>query len=528
MATYVWDGGGDGISWNDPLNWDLDSNYPFYAGGADTATINHASLPSIRINADITIPATGVITQGATNASYITINNGVTVTNNAGTWTLSATNSTLTIDTGGKLILGATGGTANLNIDASTTSFTINSGGQLYVNGGNMNGTLSTNASNKSVTINGTGIGGTGAIIVISGNCDLMSRDTGGTTRINDGTTLYVYGGRLSCSAHATANYNRTALNIVIGAATIVKSGAGIFACHYHSIAANSTVNSIALTGTTITTSGTGTSGIFSYATNFTIISATTGNNITLTNCTITNGAGVTFYLNVNSTIGTCNKLLLSGTTVNNYGTAHFALLSSTSSDTTTTISGNSVINQYYGIMHLIYAGAYTSAFNLDTGSVVSVYGGTLNIDGAGAGVGPLVTINGEIKCVNPVYLTYVYVGNGGNSIYSRVVIGSTGRIYVTGVNAVLNINSTHPYAYFKLDNSGAAGTGVEVGAGATFIANYSQFWFGTNGTLTLLGSDANLVNRQPDWDSLQISNTRANTLGTLIKTSRGERSYIG
>ncbi|MFO7870940.1 MAG: hypothetical protein R6V03_05855 [Kiritimatiellia bacterium] len=41
-VDYTWDGGGDGSSWKDQLNWDLDSGYP--DGADDTAWINSASV----------------------------------------------------------------------------------------------------------------------------------------------------------------------------------------------------------------------------------------------------------------------------------------------------------------------------------------------------------------------------------------------------------------------------------------------------------------------------------------------------
>jgi len=57
LATFIWDGNsdgdGDGISWNNPLNWSADAGFP--NSTADTATFADQDVGQVDINGAFTV-----------------------------------------------------------------------------------------------------------------------------------------------------------------------------------------------------------------------------------------------------------------------------------------------------------------------------------------------------------------------------------------------------------------------------------------------------------------------------------------
>ena len=89
-GTVAWDGGGDGASWHDPLNWNTDT----LPGGDDDVVIQVAASPTIRFT-----DTTGTVAVKSMNLSEAMVLSGgkLTVTTSA------TANAELTIETAGEL-----------------------------------------------------------------------------------------------------------------------------------------------------------------------------------------------------------------------------------------------------------------------------------------------------------------------------------------------------------------------------------------------------------------------------------------
>lgn len=79
-VPYIWDGGGDNVSWNDPFNWDLNIGFP--DDNTDTATINIVANVSMNVGAGVTI---GELTVDTANA-VLTFNGNMTVDDAGPLW----------------------------------------------------------------------------------------------------------------------------------------------------------------------------------------------------------------------------------------------------------------------------------------------------------------------------------------------------------------------------------------------------------------------------------------------------------
>ncbi len=195
LATFAWDGGGDGVSWGDPLNWDNDS----LPGPADDAVIN--------VPGDITIDHS---------ANFTTINSlqsSEAITLSAGTLNVTSTfqvDNTLTL-AGGTLsnatILAGIGGsiTANSNFANRLSGVTLDADldivGQSMrdlrlSNGVTINGTITVSGSNAGLISDTTQtIGGSGTIQFAAGSGSERDLSVEGGTTLTLGENLTVRGG---------------------------------------------------------------------------------------------------------------------------------------------------------------------------------------------------------------------------------------------------------------------------------------------------------------------------------------------
>ncbi|NRA38459.1 MAG: hypothetical protein HRU15_09990, partial [Planctomycetes bacterium] len=170
---YVWDGGGDGSTWSDPLNWVGDNGFPNSA--TETATIN--------ATADNISTPTSTLTIGA-----LTMDNSFT-----GTLNLEAA---LIIDSasgksGDLLMNGTAKGYTFTTLDSdTTTSHNLTLDGSLLVNGGH----LRPNASTVSIGNNGTGN------LLFSSASDVYTRS---------GETIFLAGSGTISSTHWANKCNR-------------------------------------------------------------------------------------------------------------------------------------------------------------------------------------------------------------------------------------------------------------------------------------------------------------------------------
>ena len=115
-ADFTWDGGGDGTSWSDATNWDLDSGFP--DDNTDTATIGTGSA-SISTSGDITV---GAVTVNGTYAGTITLGGSLTA-DDAGGGTGNITIDEGTLQTGKDI-------TSNITADGT---FSIGTNGTVVV-----------------------------------------------------------------------------------------------------------------------------------------------------------------------------------------------------------------------------------------------------------------------------------------------------------------------------------------------------------------------------------------------------------
>ena len=110
QAVGIWDGGGDGFSWTDPLNWDTDT--------VPTAgdIVNFASVP----------PATAILLLGSQTANAL---------NFTQSYTLGAygTNQVLTDTTGNISVTGGNFATMNASY-GGTAGLSLSGGGTLFLN----------------------------------------------------------------------------------------------------------------------------------------------------------------------------------------------------------------------------------------------------------------------------------------------------------------------------------------------------------------------------------------------------------
>ncbi|MGE4159546.1 MAG: hypothetical protein AB7F75_10685, partial [Planctomycetota bacterium] len=102
-ATYTWDGGGDGTTWTDANNWDLDSSYPgFDAANNDVAIIGGGFSVSLGTSANIAtlqIADTATLTLNGSGPK-LTVVTAITV-NNIGATSQAVIQGVGSITTGG-------------------------------------------------------------------------------------------------------------------------------------------------------------------------------------------------------------------------------------------------------------------------------------------------------------------------------------------------------------------------------------------------------------------------------------------
>ncbi|MDC7124383.1 MAG: hypothetical protein PQJ46_02370, partial [Spirochaetales bacterium] len=113
---YTWDGGGDGSSWTNPLNWDLDSGYP---GSSDTALFD--SSASVTITSDITVDTLTFDTSDAVSVNL----SGYNITASKIEWGVSdaANGVDLTFTGPGKLITDTLDTNQNADNEVTLTNY---------------------------------------------------------------------------------------------------------------------------------------------------------------------------------------------------------------------------------------------------------------------------------------------------------------------------------------------------------------------------------------------------------------------
>jgi len=122
LATMRWDGGGDGVAWNDPLNWDTDD----VPGSSDEAVVDVAGDVTVTLNGSTTIQSlvnaetirligeTLSITQSASNTGTISVEGDPSQSAQLGLAGREFTND-------GLIELRGSGGDALLHLESDTT-----------------------------------------------------------------------------------------------------------------------------------------------------------------------------------------------------------------------------------------------------------------------------------------------------------------------------------------------------------------------------------------------------------------------
>ncbi|MGB2879301.1 MAG: GLUG motif-containing protein [Candidatus Omnitrophota bacterium] len=176
---YIWDAGGDGTSWTDPLNWNRDSGYPDDAD--DRVLINTGSATIVTpFGASLTI---GYLNLGSGFAGTLQIANALTL-DNTGQWQ------------GG---MGIAAGTLQQNADIAISGDYAQSGGTFTCTTGD-------------VTIGGTFTQSAGEFNAPAGNLYVkgdFSR-TGGTFNHNSGTIIF--DGTTGISGSSTNSFNNVTI----------------------------------------------------------------------------------------------------------------------------------------------------------------------------------------------------------------------------------------------------------------------------------------------------------------------------
>lgn len=192
LAAVAWDGGGDGTSWHDPLNWDTD----VVPTAADDVTIDVAGNPTVVFNA----------TTGSRAVNSLVTRELMTFSGGALAVGTTATIDGVTVTLGGAIWSGGTWGTAN--------------GGQVQVTGGLLSGvTLNAdatigNARTLSVT-NG---------LTLHGTITLANTGISANLNFSQGTQALVGTGQVVLAGTSNNNYVR----LGIGGATSLTVGPGI------------------------------------------------------------------------------------------------------------------------------------------------------------------------------------------------------------------------------------------------------------------------------------------------------------
>ncbi|QDU26643.1 Hemolysin, chromosomal [Anatilimnocola aggregata] len=166
LATYVWDGTGDGVSWTDPLNWNLNAGTPSLA--ADIAQFTGTAAGAITVGAPVTV---GQIQFTTTAAAYSLTGSAITLSTSlsnavgtnsiandliGGIGTVSVTGGTLSLSGANTLGL-ATIGPGTLSISTNATAagaVAINTSGVFEINNVTHNAAV---ALNSGGTLRGVG-----------------------------------------------------------------------------------------------------------------------------------------------------------------------------------------------------------------------------------------------------------------------------------------------------------------------------------------------------------------------------------
>lgn len=545
MANYAWDGTAGDNLWSTVGNWTPEpaaGDWPCKAPNVDIVTINTPTASPIQIDQNITLPATSTITQ-STAASAVTINAGVTVTISAGTWSISSTGAGSSINISGTLIVGNSATAANFFIDASNTTLTINDGGQLQVGGAggtvNAYGSVTTDTSNKTIAVSGLGPSSSGAIWVKAGLCSLIGRSTNGTVTINTGASVVCDGGTLNL--YGAGTYTCVNNKIQVNAAIITLNNAAAFNCFSNINGSTvfyaddiSSYRTVIFDGTSITTNGTSIYRMWHRASTLTFY----GYSLTYKNVSITVNTGTFFSLfggDVStSTIAasgpiTCLLTSTTGTTIDCKGSFNVAYYGNYLN---CTIEGaNTVINCLGGATSTyLIIGNQVDTTSLTVSSGVTINVGNTSLGGIFCVSNALtptynagITLNGLIQCVNPGAASSIQIMlSSSTTLVFGCTIGTTGRIYACGTNATVKIgNNTNPMSRITVNNDGTANTGIEVEAGATLVMDIKNIEFSGTTGLKIMGNQIPVVNQQNSLKSPQADVELANSMGTLLTSSR-------
>ncbi len=194
LATFAWDGGGDGVSWGDPLNWDNDS----LPGPADDAVINVAGDITIDHSANFTtirsLQSSEAITLSAGTlnvTSTFQVDNTVTLAGG----TLS--NATILAGIGGSITANSnsnnrlSGVTLDADLDLSATNARLRLSNDVVINS-----TITVSGSNAGLISDTTQtIGGSGTIQFEGSTGSERDLSVEGGTTLTLGENLTVRGG---------------------------------------------------------------------------------------------------------------------------------------------------------------------------------------------------------------------------------------------------------------------------------------------------------------------------------------------
>src|SRR6266545_4699420 len=136
MSAVAWDGGGDGLSWQDRFNWNTDQ----VPGTLDDVTINVSGTPTVRYS-----QATSTVHSISNSENLLVADGALTVstTFQQGTGSLTESGGSLTLSggtvTGGSVSLqgGTFTGTLTFRNTALTTSAAVSGPSTLILQGGN-------------------------------------------------------------------------------------------------------------------------------------------------------------------------------------------------------------------------------------------------------------------------------------------------------------------------------------------------------------------------------------------------------
>lgn len=462
-ATILWDGGGDGTTFSQGLNWAGDVT----PGASDLAMITGAG--NIVIDASTTLSNLGF------NGGYsgtTTMASGVVVTTSAeffmsnGTFVVGTNN---TLNVGANLGVGAglfqvTGGVVNVSGNTSVTSTLLMSGGALNL------------AGNLSVVTGGV-FSGTAGTVTMSGS----SISVGGSGN----TTFY----NLNLTGSGTATFG--------GSVTTT----------------NFTVNGSGLTVTpnvNLVISGdfTNTAGIFNQTTGtttFTGVGNLSGRNASIfknlifaTGTTTAQSHFTASTITINS-----NAVLINTSTV----------MFISGSDTpfvingTFTVASSSASSVYYSGSS--YNIATTTYYNLFANGTTASLAGDITVYNGFYGSAAITQSTGTVN-MSSVYDTYL--GDSGTfSLYNLTVATTTLQSNVT-VSKVLTLNNSLSLGSYTLTLS-ATGTPFVNNGGVSALN-------GETGTVTYSGSEVNVTGGLT-FTNLTINSASSTLLGNVTTTQQ-------